>query len=239
MRLNSASAAVVSLAAIVINCAPAPCQKLAAKGWVLKQNNNQTGSTTLYLTDNAIKASSKDYNFVISGPQMGVYAYNDAQKAYCESSLQEFEKKFGSKSLQSSGKYLKKGSKQKKIGGQTAQQYFLCVNHRTGSPPHVSFSEKQLREVWLIEKPGLPQKIVDVCLSMCGLPQGFGLPVTVTRLLSDTQREQVLDTLSIKKTQIASSTFDKPSGYRKVKKEIELLAGSDGAQEITDLLSGN
>jgi len=231
--------AIECLASILILVACPPALSAApAKGWVLQQNNNQTGSTTLYLTDAAIRAKSKDFNFVISGPHMDVCAYNDAQKAYCESTLPEFEKKFGGKNSQSSGKYLKKGSKRKKIGGQDAQQYFLCVNHREGSPPHSTFSEKQLREVWLIEKTGLPQRVVDVCLAMCGLPKGFGLPVNVIRLVSDTQRESVLETLAIKKTQIAASTFDKPVGYKKVKKEIELLAGSDGTQDITELLSG-
>lgn len=231
-----ANQAITGLALFLIGCSPA-FSAAPSKGWVLQQNNNQTGSTTLYLTDGAIRAKSKDFNFVISGPHMDVCAFNDKQKAYCESTLENFEKKFGGKNSQSSGKYLKKGPKRKKISGLHAQQYFLCVNHREGSPPHATFVEKQLREVWLIEKTGLPQRVVDVCLAMCGLPKGFGLPVNVIRLLSDTQRESVLETLAIKKTQIAASTFNKPTGYRKVKKEIELLAGSDGAEDITDLLS--
>jgi hypothetical protein len=217
---------------LIVNCA---CVQAADSGWALEQENPYapSGQWTVTLGDHGLKAADKNITLIIVAPNFNAFITNASTKQYVAASHDEWMQTFFHRSASNqmtNGKYLRPGKKTGQIAGLHVRQYFLCM---------VEFGkERILREVWMTNEIGIATNNSRVLNQLCNLPPGDdGVPLRVSRIFKDGNKEVVLNTTKASKVSTNSTSFKQPTGYQKGRNATSVLFSSGSGKDFTDMLT--
>lgn len=197
----------------------------AQKGWTLEQTSEDSGRQQMYISDQAIRLNAKFLTLIIQAPKFGAIVFNDKNKRYVDLPYSQWSKR-----LKSDSKLpMKKIGSGERVAGLQTVQYL-----RDTGKPH----KKQ--KIWVSTQLPLSRQLTDFVLNTVGLPTGLGLPVRMVSVYSDGRKEKTeLNTISFKNAKLPPKIFELPSGYQKVKYEMELLVdkSSDSMGGAEDLFA--
>jgi hypothetical protein len=181
----------------------------AEKGWILEQNKMSVRSK-LYISAIGIKCGPDpfDASYVSKGPDWKLYIYNPKKRIYFGQSLESFgatEKVLtGSLStMRHAGEYFK--GKETTIAGLAAVQYR-------------KFRGGEWNQVYIAKDIVLSPRLNKVASYILGTPPGVHDTnrIMLRREIIDSNgfRLTILNTTSARRSELPSSTFEPPPGYR-------------------------
>lgn len=201
--------------------------------WALEQENPYapSGKWTMTLGNTGIKCVDKSINLIIVTPQYNAFVSNSETKQFSAASHAEWLQTFFHKNIndeKSNGKYLRPGKKVGQIAGFNVKQHLLCMLE--------SGKEKLLREVWITNDIDFPDDYCKILFQLCNLPPGTGVPLRVSRLLRDGNREVVLNTVKATKVTINKNTFKQPENYKKLRSATAVIFSESSNKDFNDIL---
>ena len=220
---------------IAFSCCHPSAEALPSNSaWVLEQENPYapSGNWTMTLANTGIKCADKNINLIILPPAYNAFVTNSDTKQFSSSTHAEWLQTFFHKSIneeKSSGKFLREGKKTGQIAAFKVKQYFLCIIENG--------KEKLLREVWVTNDIDFPEHYCKILFQLCNLPQGTGVPLRVSRLLRDGNREVVLNTVKATKVTIDKSTFRQPENYKKIRSATAVIFSDSKNNDLNDILN--
>jgi hypothetical protein len=223
--------AVILALALTLNTLSA---QAADHGWALNQINSYAPSGKWLITLGADGLRVEDGTMVLlfTAPDFDACILNESSKQYAAASRTEWNRTFvhkDTKDSSSSGKYFRQGTKTGKIAGLRVKQSFLCIKEQG--------KERVLREVWTTSEIKLPKKNSEVLNELCHLPLGEGVPLRITRIFFDGNREAVLNTLEAKKIPIVAATFTRPQGYKKARSAAAVMLSTGPGKDLTEMMA--
>ncbi len=223
-----------ALLAIIVMAPSGLTREKGKDCWVLTQLNPYSPyshSQIVLISPQGVQISASDVKFFMPAPKYDIAIYNITTQRYYAAPLKEWLSKYGASPFSKTGKYMRKiGSG--KVAGLSADQYYMM--HGQGK------QAKRLREVWATTALGTDKQVSEILQHLCGLPEGSvtGVPLRVIRVVENGRDEMFIDTLSVKNVATPKNAFKQPTGYTKVKSQLELMINYGQNSELKDLLEG-
>lgn len=209
---------------------------------VLQQDNPHTGMWSVYLSKNGMITENRKMAccLVTSAPDWNVVMYNCKTRCYFLSPLSEWKgaslKASSSKNaakqaayrsmlVEKKPKVLREGT----ILGHPAKQ-FLTDNLASTGLKKVEF--------WVTPDVEAPPELKQVFSKIygVGLSSVEGLPLKVSYIDENGKRTPVFTTTKIEKTQVPSTYFTCPPGYKRVDSEIAVLMDEEGQKRMKAIM---
>lgn len=202
--------------------------------WLLTQTNPNSPyshSQLVLIAPQAVNISADDVKMFMVAPDYKVSIYNTTSHEYYQAPAKEWMKKYGAHPFSQTGKYITKGISGK-VGSIPANQYFMMHGEKEKA-------QKQ-REIWTTEAIDTNPNVKEALRHMCGLPEGSvtGVPLRVVRLIGRDHKEVLLNTSAVKRIPAPKNAFLEPTGYKKVKSEVQLMMNYGKNSDLKDLLEG-
>ncbi len=200
--------------------------------WLLTQinpNSPYSHSQLVLIAPQGVNISADDVKLFMVAPDYKVSLYNSSSREYYQAPAKEWMKKYGAHPFSQTGKYIQKGVIGK-VGSLSSNQYFMMHGAK-------GKAEKQ-REIWTTEAIDTSSNVKAVLRHMCGLPEGSvtGIPLRVIRFLSGGHKDVMLNTTTAKRIPVPKNAFLEPTGYKKVKSEVQLMMNYGKNRDLKNFL---
>jgi ribosomal protein L21E len=196
-----------------------------------------SGEQKLTISAKGLEISAKGFDIQIEGDAGRILLVYHTKKEYCESTVDEFTKRYATREAYKStnvGSLKPQTLKKEVITGKTGKIYNLPVTQYL-----VTVKDQGkvflLKEFWATDAIKAPPKFVDAWAKITGVPTGHGFPLRVIRNTKTGKRVE-LDTLRAVNGKLPADAFKGVTGYKKVKNEITLLMHLESADSIEDML---
>lgn len=207
----------------------------------LYQTSQMSGDQVAYISPEGAKVENRQLGIVsvVKSPDWKVVVYSPKGKIYCEATMEEWTKRHQDQAdaMEGLGKAMGETSSPYRkgatatIAGLNATQYI----EKTKSDGTVGDSgESSQCELWYTEDIPTPEPAFKIMhKKRYGLPgKGVLLRMVTT---SHGKKLVALDTVKCDRSPIPSSTFDIPSGYKRVANEMEVVYGHGAGSAFTGL----
>jgi len=200
--------------------------------WLLTQinpNSPYSHSQIVLIAPQGVNIAADDVKLFMIAPDYKVSIYNSSSHEYFQAPAKEWMKKYGAHPFSQTGKYITKGITGK-IDSLAANQYFMMHGAKEKA-------QKQ-REIWTTEVIEADPNVKAALRHMCGLPEGSvtGVPLRVIRLLGGGHKEVMLNTTTVKRIPVPKNAFLEPTGYKKVKSEVQLMMNYGKNSDLKNFL---
>ncbi len=210
------------------------------EGWAIRQSSNFAGTVFSDITSHALRMHIGKLNLTIiaKAPQWNALVFNEASKTYIDLPYKDWQRRFTysekGNARGSSAKpalVVRRSGNVVNIGHFRTNEYWILRK----AEPKKHISEEKVSQLWIALDIKAPMQISQIFCSHLGIPPQKGIPLKAKRCVKG-KMVSALETLSVERRVIPSSTFQALPGYRKVKNEIELLMGDDNNAAMEDLL---
>lgn len=201
-----------------------------SRGYSLIQKSLYAGRASVKLSTEGTKIETSEYSIFVQ-PSGNVRLYSRTNHTFCELPRKYWTDKY---SIDSNYRVVKKGKTFQRMG-HTVTEYFAICYSQGPNPTPVRYMQ-----FYASRDFKLPAAIQNDYLTLLGLPSGYGMPLWVIRRSRDSRSPDgapntVVDTLDIRPATFAADEFTPPSGYTRVKDEMDVIVGV-GRDSIDSLL---
>ncbi len=210
------------------------------EGWVIRQSSNFAGTVFSDLTPHALRMhiGRLGLTIITKAPKWNALVFNENAKTYADLPYKRWQQRF---CISPKSNYRDTRGQLALIAKDTGKtmtiehyQAFECWVMKKGEPKkHIA--EEKLSQLWIASDIKPPAQIAQLFCSHLGIPVKRGIPLKASHN-NNGKMVSVLETLSIERRRIPSSTFAPLPGYRKVKDELELVMGESTDEAMGDLL---
>jgi hypothetical protein len=112
-----------------------------------------------------------------------------------------------------------------------AHEFLVLKRKKSGK----NITQEKFFQLWMVPDIKAPPQISQIFCARLGIPIQEGMPLKAYQYINGKEVSD-LDTLTVERRVLPTSTFKPLSGYKKVKDEIEVIMGESASQNISDLL---
>jgi hypothetical protein len=214
----------------------------ADQGYVLTQRSTKMGDQYVYVSDQGLKISNPKagFNLVTHAPNWDITLFNDKTRCFYETTAEQYRQRLAGKGADAelrSSNWSKAGDTQ--ILGLKATEYRMGAKavrskNKSGAVVTKSIAGAQY---WVASDIAIPPKLTDLLSAAYGLPSSTSTCVPLRLKYSEADGSHtVLETYRVDKTPISVSYFDKPSGYKLVQSDAEVMMDDEQKQILNDMM---
>ena|GEM_PF-2290502 len=236
----------------VIAISVSACGLIPEKGWILYQKSPFAGDQIVYISRDGVKSINPQMNLtcIVRATDPKIIYFNDKTRVYSEMTIDEWKANLEKRqaAVEGLGKAMgEQGQKPLKktgeldIAGIKATQY-IEENAPAGPP--------KSRNVLGLEPTGtssaefcfandipVPAAFHLLSHKRVQTPTDKGVLLRMTSTAGDGTKITALDTTRFERQDFPADTFTAPTGYKRVKNEMEVLMGEGAGQAMESLFS--
>ncbi len=228
------------------------CSLVPEKGWILYQTSPFAGEQIAYISHDGVKSVNPQMNItcIVPAANPRIIYFNDKTKVYSEMTIDEFKanlekRKAGVDGLgkamgEQTDKPLKKTG-EVEIAGIKATQY---TEESAPVPPPKSRNVLGLEptasgnsELYFANDISVPAAFHMVAHKPMNVPTNNGVLLRMVVSTGDGEKVTALDTVRVERQDLPPDTFVAPTGYKRVKNEMEVLMGEGAGQAMEGLFN--
>ncbi|MBX9878627.1 MAG: hypothetical protein K2Y22_09230 [Candidatus Obscuribacterales bacterium] len=246
INLSTLSGALIGVAMCLSSCSMVP-----EKGWILHQTSPFAGEQIAYISRDGVKSVNPTMHItcIVRADNPKIIYFNDQTKVYSEQTIDEWKANLAKRKAGIDGiakvmgdppqKTLKKTG-ELEIAGIKATQY----TEEGGTPPPakpgglgLQPTAKQDSELYFANDISVPEAFHLVSHKSMSLPENKGVLLRMVVTTGDGEKVTALDTTSFERQDLPPDTFAAPTGYKRVKNDMEVLMGEGAGQAMESLFN--
>lgn len=226
------------------------CSLVPEKGWILHQTSPFAGEQIVYISRDGVKSENPQMHLtcIVRTDNPKIIYFNDQTKVYSEQSLDEWQADLKKRKAGVDGIAKAMGDPEPKplkktgdveIAGIKATQF----TEEGGTPPPAKSRDvlgmrptaKQDSEFYFANDISVPAAFHKVSHKSMNVPENNGVLLRMVVTTGDGQKVTALDTTSFERKDLGPETFAAPTGYKRVKNDMEVLMGEGAGQAMEGL----
>ena len=228
------------------------CSLVPEKGWILYQTSPFAGEQITYISHDGVKSVNPQMNItcIVPATNPRIIYFNDKTKVYSEMTLEEWKAEMQKRKAGVDGlgkamgepteKQLKKTG-DVEIAGIKATQYT-----EESAPVEKPTSRNVLglepsgnnnSELYFANDISVPAAFHLVAHKPMNVPTNNGVLLRMVVSTGNGQKVTALDTVRFERQDLPADTFVAPTGYKRVKNDMEVLMGEGAGQAMEGLFN--
>lgn len=217
------------------------CGVIPEKGWILYQNSPFVGEQIVYISRDGVKSINPQMNItciVRASSDPKIIYFNDKTKVYCEMGLEEWKADLKRRKAGIDGLSKAMGEpKQKplKKTGEVEIAGIKATQYTEESEPTAKAPGNKDSELYFANNIAVPQAFHLIAHKPMNVPENNGVLLRMVVTTGDGQKVTALDTTRFERQDLPADTFTAPTGYKRVKNDMEVVMGEGAGQAMEGL----
>lgn len=239
-----------SLLAMIVICLSA-CGLIPEKGWILYQKSPFAGDQIVYISRDGVKSVNPQLNLtcIVRATDPKIIYFNDKTKVYSEMTIDEWKADLEKRRAGVEGIAKAMGEEVQKPLKKTGELDIAGIKATQYIEESVPVKPPASRNVLGLEPTGssaefcfandiqVPAAFHLASHKQVQTPTDKGVLLRMATTTDDGTKVVALDTTRFERQDFPADTFTAPTGYKRVKNEMEVLMGEGAGQAMESLFS--
>jgi hypothetical protein len=215
------------------------CSLVPEKGWILHQTSPFAGEQIVYISQNGVKSENPQMHLtcIVRSDNPKIIYFNDQTKVYSEQSIDEWQADLKKRKAGVDGLAKAMGEGEQKPLKKTGEVEIAGLKATQFTEEGKNPSSKQDSEFYFANDVSVPAAFHLVSHKSMSLPENKGVLLRMVVTTVGGQKMTALDTTSFERKDLGPETFAAPTGYKRVKNDMEVLMGEGAGQAMEGLFN--
>lgn len=244
-RLVAGSVSALAVSLLLLE--PAAATK-TEKGWKLVQKCDPSGQFHVVIARTGVKITNSKafYSLVIVKPDYKIHLFNDRTKAIFESPLANWHGGLGENWVQLNNARFGDLTRKIEQGDSDFEGLKLHRSHFTRPDEMTHETKQEMRGMfnvkaityWTTDSLPVPPAVCNAVQRFYHVPESKGFPVRCIHKKTSGKRIEDLKTMTCEKVDLPADTFKIPTGYKRVKKDTDVVLNNEQVGDMVNELLG-